>query len=41
MPASAPARRIQRSDFDLDRRLDLVGDEVRIEIEIESIEQRR
>lgn len=41
MPASAPARHIQRSDFDLDGRLDLVGDEVRIEIEIESIEQRR
>ena len=33
--------RIRRSDFGLDKQLDLVGDEVRIEIEIEGIERRQ
>ncbi|MCB1560317.1 MAG: polyisoprenoid-binding protein [Xanthomonadales bacterium] len=32
---------IRRSDFELDKQLDLVGDEVRIEIEVEGIEQRQ
>ena len=32
---------IRRSDFGLDKQLDLVGDEVRIDIEVEGIEQRQ
>jgi len=32
---------IRRSDFGLDKQLDLVGDEVRIDIEVEGIEQKR